>query len=62
MVPVQDVPGVPGAGGGPVPALGGAAGLTGAAPQDSKRFGSNIRQAMLDVAELFDKPAEKGGK
>ncbi|XP_054686399.1 carnitine O-palmitoyltransferase 1, muscle isoform isoform X2 [Grus americana] len=29
---------------------------------DSKRFGSNIRQAMLDVAELFDKPAEKGGK
>ncbi|XP_074000303.1 carnitine O-palmitoyltransferase 1, muscle isoform isoform X4 [Numenius arquata] len=29
---------------------------------DSKRFGRNIRQAMLDIAELFDKPAEKGGK
>ncbi|NWR66983.1 CPT1B palmitoyltransferase, partial [Bucorvus abyssinicus] len=26
---------------------------------DSKRFGRNIRQAMLDVAELFDKPAQK---
>ncbi|XP_065485800.1 carnitine O-palmitoyltransferase 1, muscle isoform [Caloenas nicobarica] len=29
---------------------------------DSKRFGRNIRQAMLDIAELFDKPADKGGK
>ncbi|XP_075364027.1 carnitine O-palmitoyltransferase 1, muscle isoform isoform X2 [Mycteria americana] len=29
---------------------------------DSKRFGRNIRQAMLDIAELFDKPAEKAGK
>ncbi|XP_009459915.1 PREDICTED: carnitine O-palmitoyltransferase 1, muscle isoform [Nipponia nippon] len=29
---------------------------------DSKRFGRNIRQAMLDIAELFDKPAEKARK
>ncbi|XP_075561613.1 LOW QUALITY PROTEIN: carnitine O-palmitoyltransferase 1, muscle isoform [Pelecanus crispus] len=29
---------------------------------DSKRFGRNIRQAMLDIAELFDKPAEKAGE
>ncbi|XP_065712347.1 carnitine O-palmitoyltransferase 1, muscle isoform [Patagioenas fasciata] len=29
---------------------------------DSKRFGRNIRQAMLDIAELFDKPADAGGK
>uniref|UniRef100_A0A8B9IGA4 Carnitine O-palmitoyltransferase 1, muscle isoform n=1 Tax=Anser cygnoides TaxID=8845 RepID=A0A8B9IGA4_ANSCY len=29
---------------------------------DSKRFGRNIRQAMLDVAELFDVPAKKAGK
>ncbi|KAF1641617.1 Carnitine O-palmitoyltransferase 1, muscle isoform, partial [Eudyptes chrysocome] len=28
---------------------------------DSKRFGRNIRQAMLDIAKLFDKPAEKAG-
>ncbi|NXK10666.1 CPT1B palmitoyltransferase, partial [Herpetotheres cachinnans] len=28
---------------------------------DSKRFGRNIRQAMLDIAELFDKPTEKAG-
>lgn len=33
-----------------------------ALPQDSKRFGRNIRQAMLDVAELFDVPAKKAGK
>ncbi|NXV36685.1 CPT1B palmitoyltransferase, partial [Rissa tridactyla] len=26
---------------------------------DSKRFGRNIRQAMLDIAELFDKQGEK---
>ncbi|KAM6303008.1 carnitine O-palmitoyltransferase 1, muscle isoform [Podargus strigoides] len=29
---------------------------------DSKRFGRNIRQAMLDVAELFDRPAKGTGK
>lgn len=40
----------------------GVTGITGAAPQDSKRFGRNIRQAMLDIAELFDKPAEKARK
>lgn len=38
--------------------------LTGARalPQDSKRFGRNIRQAMLDIAELFDVPAKKAAK
>ncbi|KAM9277437.1 carnitine O-palmitoyltransferase 1, muscle isoform [Cariama cristata] len=29
---------------------------------DSKRFGRNIRQAMLDIAQLFDKPAQKAGQ
>lgn len=52
--------------GGWVPLFGGGvwgpSGLMGTAPQDSKRFGRNIRQAMLDIAELFDKPAEKAGK
>lgn len=33
-----------------------------ALPQDSKRFGRNIRQAMLDIAELFDVPAKKAAK
>ncbi|XP_068256629.1 carnitine O-palmitoyltransferase 1, muscle isoform isoform X2 [Nyctibius grandis] len=29
---------------------------------DSKRFAGNIRQAMLDIAELFDRPAQTAGK